>query len=78
MITPLVGRIYMIKHSSGLIQARFIREVVYNPTFGVNPFSRRLRSTTHYLFQNLRTERDIVIKSRVKIKREVVSGAIGE
>ena len=67
MITPLVGNLYVIKHTSGMIRARFIREIVYNPIFNTNRLHDR-RSTTHYLFQNLKTGRDIIIKSRVKIK----------
>jgi hypothetical protein len=70
LITPQVGKTYVVNHSSGLIDATFIRELVYNPSFNSNRF-RQLRSTTHYLFQNLKTGRDIVIKSRVKIRRQL-------
>ena len=74
MITPERGKIYVIKHSSGFISARFIREAVYNPHFNSNRLGApERRSTTHYIFHNLETDRDIVIKSRVKIRREVVA-----
>jgi len=68
MITPLVGNLYVIKHTSGMIRARFIHEIYH-----ANPYGNR-RSTTHYLFQNLKTGRDIIIKSRVKIKSLVTAG----
>lgn len=75
MITPLIGNIYIVKHSSGMIRARFIREIVYNPVFNPNRLHNR-RSTTHYLFQNLTSGRDIIIKSRVKIKSQVTDGTL--
>ena len=70
MITLLVGNLYVVKHTSGLIRARFIREIIHNPA---NRLYAR-RSTTHYLFQNVKTGRDIIIKSRVKIKSQVTDG----
>jgi hypothetical protein len=69
MLTPERGKVYIVKHSSGLIQARFVSERV-RP--GNHSMMRRI--TTHYLFQNLKTGRDIVLKSRIKIKREVIEG----
>ena len=68
MITPERGKVYVIHHSSGNIQARFIAVEVYTP---MNYSVSSARQTTHYRFQNLKTARDIVIKSRVKIRREV-------
>jgi len=73
MITPLVGNYYVVKHSSGLIRARFLRELVYNPIHTYNSL-RSLRSHTHYLFENQTTGREIVIKSRVKIRSVVTDG----
>ena len=58
-ITPESGQIYVIKHTSGLIRARFVgtREIGWK------------RKMTHYLFENLVTGRQIEIKSRAKIRR---------
>lgn len=70
MITPERGKTYVVKHSSGLIDAECIGIEVYNPSFHSNTYSHR-RSTTHYRFRNLATDREIVIKSRVKIKRQL-------
>ncbi len=75
MITPLIGNVYIVKHSSGMIKARFIRESVYNPIFNPNRFGLERRSTTHYIFQNLKSGRDIVLKSRVKIRVQVTDGS---
>lgn len=76
MITPLVGNVYIVHHSSGNIKARFIRDVVYNPSFHSSYILRPLRSTHHYLFQNLSSGRKIIIKSRVKIRSQVTDGSI--
>ncbi|MDE1971443.1 MAG: hypothetical protein KGI50_07760 [Patescibacteria group bacterium] len=70
MLTPQIGKTYIVKHSSGMIRAKFIREAVYNPHFNSNRLFDR-RSTTHYIFENLESGRTIEIKSRVKIRREV-------
>jgi hypothetical protein len=70
MITPERGKVYIVKHLSGLIKARFVGEHE-SGGYSRGPFQSRARTTTHYTFTNLATGRDIVIKSRVKIKQEV-------
>jgi hypothetical protein len=74
LITPLVGNHYVLNHSSGLIRARFLKELVCNPVFNSNRLHSARRSTTHYLFENDATKREIIIKSRVKIRRLVEDG----
>lgn len=76
MITPTIGREYIVKHSSGLIHAICLRieehhepRIVHSRVFGDLPNNRR--STTRYIFQNTFTGREITLKSRVKIKREL-------
>ena len=80
MITPLVGNVYIVHHSSGNIKARFIRDVVYNPGAAWIEWRSMAaaagRSTHHYLFQNLSSGREIIIKSRVKIRSQVTDGSI--
>jgi hypothetical protein len=61
LITPEPGRIYIVKHSSGLVRARFISACERG-------FKR---SMTRYIFTNLATGRQIILKSRAKIRREV-------
>lgn len=63
MITPEPGKVYVIKHSSGFIRAKFSHE-----TEGGFKLAR-----TRYHFRNLSTGREIVLKSRMKIKREWVN-----
>jgi len=65
MITPERGKVYIIKHTSGMIKARFL----YSVERGGGSWGR---SMTHYIFQNLSTGRDIEIKSRVKIRKEIL------
>lgn len=72
MITPEIHNHYVIKHSSGMIRARFLRTAVYTSSRSTRLFPRR--STTHYVFQNLETGREITIKSRVKIRRLITYG----
>lgn len=63
------GEVYRVRLTNGTWHnARFIRDVVYNPTFGNASYMRNMRSTTHYLFQNLDTGRDVEIKSKVRIR----------
>lgn len=75
MITPIVGREYIVKHSSGLIHAICLRIDEYNPpkfrhtVFG--DVRNERRSTTRYIFKNTLSGREIAIKSRVKIKKEL-------
>ena len=47
MITPERGKVYVIHHSSGNIQARFIAVEVYTP---MNYSVSSARQTTHYRF----------------------------
>ncbi len=77
MLTPEVNKVYLIKHSSGFVNARFLRLAIYNPTFNPNWYYER-RSTTHYVFENLKTGREIVLKSRVKIRRDFLLDLSGE
>lgn len=65
MITPERGKVYIVKHSSGRIRARFIdvREI--------KGYYAASHKRTHYTFQNLSTGRDIELKSRAKILKEV-------
>lgn len=65
MITPERGKVYIVKHSSGRIRARFIdvREI--------KGYYAASYKRTHYIFQNLGTGRDIELKSKIKILSEV-------
>ena len=65
-ITLERGKVYRVQYSGGFTEAQFIGEVER----GGNGFlTRSLRR--HYIFQNLKTGRDIEIKSMIQIKREV-------
>lgn len=65
------GQLYRVRLTDGSWHdARFISERVYNPVFNANRLHDR-RSTTHYLFQNIDSGRDVEIKSRVRIKSKV-------
>ncbi len=66
-MTPEVGKIYIVKHSSGYIRARFVGESLSQSYHGPHRLGRTI---THYRFENLSSGREIVLKSRVKIKRE--------
>lgn len=72
LLIPERGKVYLIKHASGLIKARFIGEKnirsMARASFGINS-----RTRTYYLFKNLRTGRDITLKSRARIRREVTA-----
>lgn len=61
-ITPIEMHVYLIKHTSGNIRCRFVRE--YTRYTGK-------RELTYYLFRNLQTGRDINLKSRTKILQEI-------
>ena len=65
MITPTPGSIYIVKHSSGLIRARFLH--TRESGRYLDPQDPRMR--THYIFRNENTGREITLKSRVKILR---------
>lgn len=64
MLTPQTGKVYIVKHQDGLKKMEFLRESKH-----LNPLN--FRTLTHFIFKNLVTGREVVIKSRVKIKREV-------
>lgn len=63
MITPINGHVYIVHHSSGNAAMRFEHVSVYT----------RPRLITRYIFTNLKTGREVVLKSRVKILREVLN-----
>ena len=68
----VVNKVYVVKHSSGFINAQYLGPVQRGGSQLRNGFlTRRIRN--HFMFRNLKTGRDIEIKSLVKIKREVVS-----
>jgi len=63
-ITPEPGKIYLIRHPSGCIRARFLatkRRFTYHTPY------RPERANLHYVFLNIRTNRKITLKSRAKI-----------
>lgn len=73
MITPKIGNHYVLHHSGGNIVARFIacREI---PGYR-NNFGNQVRNATRrYHFINLKTGREIIIKSRTKIRSLWSSG----
>lgn len=86
-ITPEPGKIYLIRHSSGRIRARFLTTkrrfaVRYNPyrcrngdeeILDVVPTARPERTNLHYVFLNIGTNREITLKSRAKIIAEVLA-----
>ena len=65
MITLEVGKIYFVKHSSGIVQAKFLAETTHMA------YGRNRCVTTRYHFINLTTSREIVFKSKTKIKKEI-------
>lgn len=60
-IEPVAGQVYIVKHSSGMIQARFSHVILRR--WGNGP------ARTHYIFTNLSSGRSIELKSTVKIRR---------
>lgn len=62
MITPIVGQVYLIHPSSGLVNAKCT---------AVQTLDGWNRSVTRYYFTNLKTGREIRLKSRVKIKAQI-------
>ncbi len=62
---PLVrGTVYQVKHSTGFIRARFDGErISYGHTYGFHS----TRDVKRFMFTNLKTGRQIEIKSRAKI-----------
>lgn len=55
------GKVYLVKHTTGLIQAKFLNETQRGFVI----------KRTHYVFENLSTQRQIILKSKVKIRREL-------
>jgi hypothetical protein len=67
---PELGKTYIVKSHSGYVPATFVAHIHrdgYTSKYG----TFRTNATNHYLFHNLKTGRDIEIKSRVKIRRLV-------
>ena len=58
--TLVVGKIYTVKHSSGIIKAEFLRTS-----------TSQFRKSTHFIFKNLASGREIELKSKQKIRAEV-------
>ncbi len=61
-LTP--NAVYKVNHSSGLIRWRYVRTKIYD---GLR------RSTTRYYGINLATGREVVLKSKAKVKYELES-----
>lgn len=69
MIDPIAGKTYIIKLTDGsLVPAKFEGKRV-NPGYSNLYFERK--ATSRYRFTNLKSGREINLKSRLKIKREV-------
>lgn len=76
MIDPTVGNVYVIKLTDGSrTLARFTRKSeirpYYTPSHYVYAGLHEYKTRTRYWFVNLKTNRDIVLKSRQKILKEV-------
>jgi hypothetical protein len=77
MITPEIGKKYVIHHSSGNKIMTFIGEYkrettrIYSRIFPDMPPVIH-RGYTHYIFRNDATGREVQIKSRLKIRREIM------
>jgi hypothetical protein len=69
MMTPEIGKHYMIKHSTGITPARCV-SITTHP--GYTSLSYSTRTTTRYHFYVPATKRNVVLKSRVKILTEVL------
>lgn len=63
-----VGSTYVMKHTSGMIHARILREKAHRCR---GHWSGNDRTTTHWIAVNLKTGREIEIKSAAKLIREV-------
>ncbi len=63
-ITPEIGKIYKINHTSGKVYAKFMRVSVLR---GYSSDYYQSKTRTHYVFNNLKTGREVVLKSRTKI-----------
>lgn len=61
-----VGQTYIMRHTSGRIKVRVLRQVEYNPHWG-GPRYHPMHSTTHWIALNLSTGREITLKSAVKL-----------
>lgn len=70
MITPIVGQTYLVRHASGNILARCTEISTHGGFDSVSRIfgtTHHIRATTRYHFINLRTNREIVLRSRQKI-----------
>jgi hypothetical protein len=47
----IIGRIYLVKHASGVIRAKFLGARVYDPSFGGGSYRARRRTITRYAFR---------------------------
>lgn len=73
LITPQANKIYKLHHGRRNLFAKFLRESSREGYKIQTRFSGIVtrRGYTHYVFLNLATGREILIKSRVKIICEV-------
>lgn len=68
LVIPVPGKTYLVKHSSGVIRATFLRL----ETFCTNrPYPQKARTYKHYFFENCRTKREICFKSPRSVLSEL-------
>ena len=67
-----VGETYTMRHSSGRIQVRILSIVERSPCHSLHV--RRTRTMTHWSAINLKTGRNIEIKSAVKLSAPLPAG----
>ena len=60
MVMLTVGKEYLVKHTSGMIHGRYLGSI-----------QRGWGQHTHYLFINLKTGRQVEVKSGGRIKKEL-------
>ncbi len=70
-LTP--NAVYKVNHSSGLIRWRYVRTKIYDGLHAGGNYLPIRRSTTRYYGINLATGREVVLKSKVKVKCELES-----
>lgn len=63
-----VGKVYLVRHSSGMINWKFQEEKKFE---GFNYVGTVRRSRTRYYGGNLKTGREVVLKSKDKICKEI-------
>jgi hypothetical protein len=74
MITPTVGKMYMIKLTNGSKTSAICTAVETHEGFNTTPIfgtKRHIRGFVRYVFKSLRTGRVVILKSRQKILSEV-------